>query len=670
MNTDSPTRERPIWTILLYLAGDNELAEQMVKEIRDLGKLWLPNALSLLDNIKILAQFDPSGIGVPTQRYDITAGLRRLYQRRAEGRPEESGSVIDDLGIGLERLGETNTGAPETLTRFIKWGVSRNPARHYMLILSGHGSGIVLNKLASDRQYGEMSGPGDGLTLPELVRSLDDSIKSAQGLRENGGFDIIGMDACLMSMGELMFALQPYGRYFVGAEGFEPTSGWPYRDLLERLLPLIGKRDDPETVAQNIVRGYIDYYRPLTEQTEWSVDLAAVRLRPGLAVEKLVDGQATGTVEAVAEALQVFAEALTPWLEKSSSSIGKTIRNALVLAHWKAQSFQSEEYTDLWDFCGQLEQELKDQLPDGETLRALSEACRRVKSAIDNCVVASEYSGPEYQHSHGVSIYFPWWGVAEDYIRAAACNGDRKPSWSAWAKFLRHYVEATRREPRSGPESPPPGDDPRISRAQQQLDTLKRVLNELKERLGAWEECECDLDKLPEAEAKLKVFFHEHEDCLSGTELGIRGKTLVEHFKAQGPRNGRPLTGLEIQFVGSLRRKVEQEIRRLGLDTESTPVRPCSTGIFIPDHDGNGTSAKYGRFSGVAGTRFSGVAGTRFSGVAGTRFGQTILRSTMKNPPLEWPRRPQPAMSTATEMSMEFGEEEAALVGPDDPSAG
>lgn len=40
--------------------------------------------------------------------------------------------------------------------------------------------------------------------------------------------DIIGYDACLMSMYEIAAAMAPYGRYLLGSEILEPGQGWDY----------------------------------------------------------------------------------------------------------------------------------------------------------------------------------------------------------------------------------------------------------------------------------------------------------------------------------------------------------------------------------------------------------------------------------------------------------
>ena len=38
-----------------------------------------------------------------------------------------------------------------------------------------------------------------------------------------------------------------------------------------------------------------------------------------------------------------------------ADNVDPEIRNALILAHWEAQPYKNEQYTDLYDFCERLQ---------------------------------------------------------------------------------------------------------------------------------------------------------------------------------------------------------------------------------------------------------------------------------------------------------------------------
>ena len=360
-------------------------------------------------------------------------------------------------------------------------------------------------------EYGEGGNPGDSLTIAELDRVLREVAggmlaarltaealetknaeqkkrkeKTAQELNDTKiieRFNIIGMDSCLMSMGEVMFAISDYADYFVGAEGFEPQAGWPYRQILEAFLPGIGigVPDEPAEVAKTIVSTYIDYYQPLTEMADWSVDLAACRLtqqgaNPGVGPvrEKLENlakallppfmSDAAASLDAPREraenawnamedesvdtpayenawdayltAIEAYRQAIEAEIKRyrqetrdpvdEAGAYKRRIHDKVLLAHWKAQSYKNEEYVDLGDFCDRLTDELSDGTPaqssqsSGNTREILA-ACRDLKQAIHSAVVRCCFSGPVYQHSRGISLYFPWSDTADEY----AVSGER-----------------------------------------------------------------------------------------------------------------------------------------------------------------------------------------------------------------------------------------------------
>src|SRR5678815_5240282 len=83
--------------------------------------------------------------------------------------------------------------------------------------------------------------------------------------RDGQLIDIIGMDNCLMSMAEICYELRGLAEIVVGCESFSPTSGWPYRQILERLCTEFANSKLPKAqvaaeAAKTIVDEYVNYY--------------------------------------------------------------------------------------------------------------------------------------------------------------------------------------------------------------------------------------------------------------------------------------------------------------------------------------------------------------------------------------------------------------------------
>ncbi len=115
------------------------------------------------------------------------------------------------------------------------------------------------------------------------IRGLADALRAALGRKK---LDVLGMDSCLMSTAEVCRQVRARVNYFVASEGFVPNTGWPYRDMLDKLTHYY-KGDPPrfpahaelrpEILCERLVKDYIEYYRDYLPAGV-SVDIAACDL--------------------------------------------------------------------------------------------------------------------------------------------------------------------------------------------------------------------------------------------------------------------------------------------------------------------------------------------------------------------------------------------------------
>ena len=78
--------------VMLYLAGDNNLTEEMVLSLQDIRSEGTPTG------DRIVAQLDRSAVGVFSTRYDFGAG--------------SGGTTLEDFKVPDFEGGEQNTGIP------------------------------------------------------------------------------------------------------------------------------------------------------------------------------------------------------------------------------------------------------------------------------------------------------------------------------------------------------------------------------------------------------------------------------------------------------------------------------------------------------------------------------------------------------------------------------
>jgi pentapeptide MXKDX repeat protein len=438
------------WTVMVYLAGDNNLTTECMFALAEMKQAAFGKHLN------VIAQFDPCDPHLPTHRYHIkrrgkkksfrhdiidracyfsdsgevsfvTESLRaqalaadrkrerdlcrpELYECNLTGSPAEEQVITDD----------TDTGSPVTLYNFITFCLEEYPADHYLVVLSGHAGGTERDYLLKDESS------AGSLTFNEL-KNVFQRVKQD---RNGKTIDIIGMDNCLMSMAEICYELRGLVDIVIGCESFSPASGWPYREVLERLATdFVSPRLRPgqsvaEAAAGAIVKEYVNYYA-----NYWIAGLSVTQ--SALNVCK---------VETLREEIDKLAQLMEQQLAGEWQANGKArqFHDALLLAHWEAQSYNGEQFVDLYDFCHCLELRLED--------GGVAEQCRAVQEFLRNeFVLTSCYCGAAYQYSYGVSLYFPWSHVAPSYWNLDFCKNANS---GGWGSFLKTYTLLTRRLPR------------------------------------------------------------------------------------------------------------------------------------------------------------------------------------------------------------------------------
>ena len=187
--------------------------------------------------------------------YDTT--YNRLWEAKGADADEDPGKLVLLDADGVTGDGEDAKPAweetmsdPETLKKFIEFGVENYPANKYDLILWNHGGGPV-----DGFAYDEYSEDGMMMSLPQIMDAVSDNAVTSNG----GKFDFIDFDACLMSSTEILLALGGYTDYYIASAETEPGEGQDYYGWLNKLGedPAI----DTFVLGTHIVDDFIDYYK-------------------------------------------------------------------------------------------------------------------------------------------------------------------------------------------------------------------------------------------------------------------------------------------------------------------------------------------------------------------------------------------------------------------------
>src|SRR5215510_11903693 len=67
-------KENAAWTVMVYLAGDNNLSTECMFALTEI------KGASLNNGLKVIAQFDPSDPYLPSHRYEINPDGKNIYK--------------------------------------------------------------------------------------------------------------------------------------------------------------------------------------------------------------------------------------------------------------------------------------------------------------------------------------------------------------------------------------------------------------------------------------------------------------------------------------------------------------------------------------------------------------------------------------------------------------
>jgi hypothetical protein len=378
--------------IMIYMAGDNNLDSGLVEEshcLRDIIKLQqinFPSDMHCIVQVDRKKQYlEDEQTWSSTRRYEIVAS---------------PGSIMVSSTL-LADLGETNTGDPKELVKFVTWSLDRYHPERAGLVIWGHGSGWkdypydrgagaakngLFNYyfLQQDQQVARVFSEIE-LTNAELTKMIasDDEARdcldayelelalgevlSVTGLKR---LDYLGFDACSMMEFELLYSLRNYADVIIGSQETEPSDGWPYDKIFNRYAAA------PDATGADVgmwaVKAYLDYYRDSNK----AITLSGV----------------------FASKLQLLAESLDKVAELLLLSLGRYYRIIDDTQKFSLQ-FKEKDFYDLSDFL----RSLRKCITDVE----LSTRIDNCLDALRQCVPYFGALGDGIQNSGGISIYFP-----------------------------------------------------------------------------------------------------------------------------------------------------------------------------------------------------------------------------------------------------------------------
>lgn len=226
---------------------------------------------------------------------------------------------------------------------------------------------------------------------------------------ENTGqkVNLIGMDACLMSMLEVAYQMRSYGDVMVSSQETEPSDGWPYQSILSLLSkkPSMSASELGQVIVQEYGSSY-DGLRGGARFTQSAIDLSKIdQLSQAL-------GKLAGELGRAVEKEDIY-------LERAFFRVGRYVLR-----------FQDKDFVDLYDYLYQLREEYTGD--DTALTDALDHALQLLKSKEQSPILANVAQGSDLKDARGLSIYYPALGCSPFYDKLDF----KEVGWGSFIRLL------------------------------------------------------------------------------------------------------------------------------------------------------------------------------------------------------------------------------------------
>ncbi|HSW29179.1 MAG TPA: clostripain-related cysteine peptidase [Longimicrobiales bacterium] len=394
--TISATARLPRWTVMVYMAADNNLAVSGIFDIDELEAAGTNPEVQVL----VQAEFNPTQLSLQgcTASCFNRPNFNTFRYRLTGAQP----SVTGPNGAATD-IGNRDMTSPAQLTEFVSWAKQTAPAERYILVLWNHGGGYT--GLLQD----ETSAGSALMTLSGLRTALSSV----------GTIDIIDFDMCLMAGYETLYSIRDVAKYAVFSEEVVPGDGNPYDTWLAAVHSRTAS--DPSAVAVALVDAFDASYQGQRASTT----------RSAYSLSAYADFETS--LNALADVLRTNITALRP-------AVGGALANA--------QKYEVPELTDFVTFLDSLRARTTD-----ATVRTAIDAAKtraadgqfRLRNRARNGTDVNFQGGNNVARSTGLHVVLPS-GVGNDRF---ASSGPR--SFSAyqalfpgrpWTTFLQTWVSS------------------------------------------------------------------------------------------------------------------------------------------------------------------------------------------------------------------------------------
>lgn len=375
-NNDS-TREIADWTIMIFMNGKNSLSAYIKEDFNEMETAGSNSRVNIVAELGCNSDTD-DGSYYSVNRYLVKHDT-------------DMNTINSPV---LQKLTGADMGDWRELAAFGKWAKENFPAKKYFLIVENHGSGW-------DKKI--RAGMSRGISYDDETDNYINTPQLAMAIKEMGGVDVYGSDACLMQMAEVAYELKDITEYVVGSEETEPGAGGDYSGFL---VPFVNATDsvDSLTAAKFFVDSYGNFY------------------------DKTGEGYTQSMINS--KAMADFPEIV----KKLTSAIMKAEDSRTALAAIsEIIYFDEPAHKDFADFADYMARNSE----NAEVKAAAQDLSAYIKNNLvsANRSAKARYGGQDYAtHAHGIAVYL---STKRPYSRYADLSWSRASGWLDFLNWLK-----------------------------------------------------------------------------------------------------------------------------------------------------------------------------------------------------------------------------------------
>jgi hypothetical protein len=178
----------------------------------------------------------------------------QIDRKPSDGSPERfKVTQTGPTSVAPVTLDGGSSGDTSVLEDFLRWARDEYPGDHYLLVIWGHAWRFAFLR--------------DGTDALDFTKMSD----ALQNVYQGEKIDIVAFDSCNVSWIEAAYQFRNVAKYLVATQFIDPLPGWPYKEILERIVnpgSIAGKAGevaqrkpiDADDLGRAIVSQFVRHY--------------------------------------------------------------------------------------------------------------------------------------------------------------------------------------------------------------------------------------------------------------------------------------------------------------------------------------------------------------------------------------------------------------------------